>query len=199
MAITENGAAFYDEVSADGRVHDADRVAYLHDHIDAVGEAIDAGADVRGYFVWSLLDNFEWAYGYDRRFGVVRVDYDTLVRTVKDSGRWYRELLRTAHHPHPRVRRPLTHPPPPPQRPHNRSLERSIVRTLRWGAGEVGEDGGVGRRSTKRPYGAEHVELDLDRATGGRRSEVGPGRRVGRSSGCAARTASTAALAATSW
>lgn len=95
LAITENGAAFYDAVSEDGRVHDVDRVAYLHDHIDAVGEAMDKGADVRGYFVWSLLDNFEWAYGYDRRFGVVRVDYDTLERTVKDSGLWYRELLRT--------------------------------------------------------------------------------------------------------
>lgn len=101
MAITENGAAFYDEVSPDGRVHDADRVAYLHDHIDAVGEAIERGADVRGYFVWSLMDNFEWSYGYDRRFGVVRVDYETLERTVKDSGRWYRELLRTGTIPTP--------------------------------------------------------------------------------------------------
>ena len=82
-------------VSADGRVHAEDRVAYLHDHIDAMGAARAAGADVRGYFVWSLLDNFEWAYGFDRRFGVVRVDYDTLERTVKDSGRWYRELVRT--------------------------------------------------------------------------------------------------------
>ncbi|MDC7123287.1 beta-glucosidase [Cellulomonas fimi] len=95
LAITENGAAFYDTVTEDGRVHDLERVAYLHDHIDAVGEAIEKGADVRGYFVWSLLDNFEWAYGYDRRFGVVRVDYDTQERIVKDSGLWYRELLRT--------------------------------------------------------------------------------------------------------
>ena len=95
LAITENGAAFYDEVSADGQVHDPDRVAYLHGHIDAVGQALDAGADIRAYFVWSLMDNFEWAYGYDRRFGIVRVDYDTLERTVKDSGHWYRELVRT--------------------------------------------------------------------------------------------------------
>jgi beta-glucosidase len=95
MAVTENGAAFADEVSADGRVHDLPRVEYLHDHIDAVGAAMDAGVDVRGYFVWSLMDNFEWAYGYDRRFGVVRVDYDTLVRTPKDSALWYRELVRT--------------------------------------------------------------------------------------------------------
>lgn len=95
LAITENGAAFYDTVSEDGRVHDTERVAYLHDHIDAVGEARDKGADVRGYFVWSLMDNFEWSYGFDRRFGIVRVDYDTLERTIKDSGRWYAELVRT--------------------------------------------------------------------------------------------------------
>ncbi len=95
LAVTENGAAFEDEVTPDGRVHDVARVEYLHDHIDAVGVAMDAGADVRGYFVWSLLDNFEWAYGYDRRFGIVRVDYTTLVRTLKDSALWYRELVRT--------------------------------------------------------------------------------------------------------
>ena len=95
MAITENGAAFVDEVAADGRVHDATRVAYLHDHVDALGEAMDAGVDLRGYFVWSLMDNFEWAHGFSKRFGLVRVDYDTLERTVKDSGRWFRELTRT--------------------------------------------------------------------------------------------------------
>lgn len=101
LAITENGAAFYDTVTEDGRVHDDERVAYLHDHIDAVGEARDKGVDVRGYFVWSLFDNFEWAYGYDRRFGVVHVDYDTQVRTLKDSARWYRELVRTGVIPAP--------------------------------------------------------------------------------------------------
>jgi len=101
LAITENGAAFYDTVTADGRVHDVERVAYLHDHLDAVGEAMDKGVDVRGYFVWSLFDNFEWAYGYDRRFGVVHVDYDTQVRTLKDSARWYRELVRTGVIPTP--------------------------------------------------------------------------------------------------
>ena len=69
------------------------RTAYLYDHIDAVGQAIDAGADVRGYFLWSLLDNFEWAWGYDRRFGIVRVDFDTLERTVKDSAKWYSRLI----------------------------------------------------------------------------------------------------------
>jgi beta-glucosidase len=95
LAVTENGAAFDDRLSADGRVHDADRVSYLHDHIDAVGAAIAAGVDVRAYFVWSLLDNYEWAWGYDRRFGIIRVDYGTLERTWKDSAFWYRELLRT--------------------------------------------------------------------------------------------------------
>ena len=103
LAVTENGAAFYDTVTEDGRVHDAERVAYLHDHIDAVGEALDKGVDVRGYFVWSLFDNFEWAYGYDRRFGVVHVDYDTQVRTLKDSARWYRELVRTGALPAPEL------------------------------------------------------------------------------------------------
>lgn len=95
LMITENGAAFDDVVTPDGRVHDADRVDYLRRHVDAVGQAMDAGADVRGYFVWSLLDNFEWAYGFSRRFGVIRVDYDTLERTWKDSAHWYRDLLAT--------------------------------------------------------------------------------------------------------
>jgi beta-glucosidase len=95
LMITENGAAFDDEVTPDGRVHDQRRVSYLHDHIDVVGQAREAGVDVRGYFVWSLMDNFEWGYGYDRRFGIVRIDYDTLERTWKDSAYWYRELART--------------------------------------------------------------------------------------------------------
>ncbi len=99
LMVTENGAAFDDEVSPDGRVHDADRISYLHGHIDAVGAAREAGIDVRGYFLWSLLDNFEWGYGYDRRFGIIRVDYDTLERTVKDSARWYAELIRTGELP----------------------------------------------------------------------------------------------------
>jgi beta-glucosidase len=92
MMITENGAAFDDVVSADGAIHDVDRIDYLRRHIDAVGAAAEAGVDVRGYFVWSLLDNFEWSYGYERRFGIIRVDYDTLVRTWKDSAHWYQRL-----------------------------------------------------------------------------------------------------------
>ncbi|MEE6296671.1 GH1 family beta-glucosidase [Georgenia wangjunii] len=94
LMVTENGAAFDDEPTG-GRVHDAARVAYLRGHIAAVADARAAGVDVRGYFVWSLLDNFEWAYGYSKRFGIVYVDYATGERTPKDSARWYRELVRT--------------------------------------------------------------------------------------------------------
>ncbi|OCC12996.1 GH1 family beta-glucosidase [Streptomyces sp. PTY087I2] len=92
--ITENGAAFDDTVAADGSVPDADRTAYLADHIAAVVAARAQGADVRGYFAWSLMDNFEWAYGYAKRFGIVRVDYDTQTRTLKDSAKWYRDTIR---------------------------------------------------------------------------------------------------------
>jgi beta-glucosidase len=97
LYITENGAAYDDEVSADGAVHDAERTGFILDHIDAVGRAIDEGADVRGYFVWSLLDNFEWSWGYGKRFGIVRVDYETLTRTVKDSGLAYSRVIAGAH------------------------------------------------------------------------------------------------------
>jgi beta-glucosidase len=96
LLITENGSAFDDRVDADGRVRDAERTDYLRRHLGAVADALDAGADVRGYLVWSLFDNFEWAYGYDRRFGIVRVDYDTQQRTVKDSGRFYAGVLAAA-------------------------------------------------------------------------------------------------------
>ena len=96
VMICENGASFDDTVAADGRVHDPGRRDFLAAHIEAVGRAITAGVDVRGYFVWSLLDNFEWAHGYDRRFGVVYVDYATQRRTIKTSGAWYRDTI--AHH-----------------------------------------------------------------------------------------------------
>jgi beta-glucosidase len=93
LVITENGAAYADAVAADGAVHDAERTRYIAEHIDAVGEAIQTGVPVTGYFVWSLLDNFEWAQGYANRFGLVYVDYATQRRTVKDSGRWYQAML----------------------------------------------------------------------------------------------------------
>jgi beta-glucosidase len=97
LYVTENGAAYDDTVTegTDGReaVHDAQRTQYILDHIQAVSDAIADGADVRGYFVWSLLDNYEWAWGYGKRFGIVRVDYDTLVRTPKDSALAYAEVI----------------------------------------------------------------------------------------------------------
>lgn len=93
VVICENGASFDDVVDADGRVHDPDRQRFIAAHIQAVGRAIAAGVDVRGYFVWSLLDNFEWAHGYARRFGVVHVDYPTQRRTIKSSGAWYRDNI----------------------------------------------------------------------------------------------------------
>jgi beta-glucosidase len=93
LYITENGGAFEDKADESGLVHDPDRIAYLHGHLGAVHEAMAQGADVRGYFVWSLLDNFEWAYGYSKRFGVVHVDFETLQRTPKASARWYAEVI----------------------------------------------------------------------------------------------------------
>ena len=92
LYVTENGAAYDDTVSADG-VHDADRTAFLRGHLGAVRDALDAGVDVRGYFYWSLLDNFEWAWGYEKRFGIVHVDYETQVRTLKDSALEYRRVI----------------------------------------------------------------------------------------------------------
>ena len=91
--ITENGSAWPDSVSADGEVHDPERVAYLHDHLGAVADAIEDGADIRGYFAWSLLDNFEWAFGYAKRFGIVYVDYATQQRIIKDSGKEYARII----------------------------------------------------------------------------------------------------------
>lgn len=93
--ITENGAAYRDQL-VDGRIDDEQRRQYIESHLVAVAEAIDHGVDVRGYFVWSLMDNFEWAEGYRKRFGIVHVDYATLRRTLKRSGLWYRSLLTTA-------------------------------------------------------------------------------------------------------
>lgn len=87
--ITENGAAFRDETSADGHVHDPRRLNYVREHLQQIHSAIQAGVDVRGYFLWSLLDNFEWAFGYSKRFGIVHVDFATQKRIVKDSGAWY--------------------------------------------------------------------------------------------------------------
>jgi beta-glucosidase len=95
LYVTENGAAFDDVVSPDGSVDDPERTAYVLAHLGAVADAVQAGADVRGYFVWSLLDNFEWAYGYAKRFGVVHVDFATQRRTPKRSALAYADVIRT--------------------------------------------------------------------------------------------------------
>ena len=100
LVITENGSAWEDVVAPDGAVRDPDRVDYLLRHLEAASEAIGKGVDLRGYFAWSLLDNFEWSFGYERRFGIVHVDYETQVRTPKDSARAYAEVLRRHREAH---------------------------------------------------------------------------------------------------
>jgi beta-glucosidase len=91
--ITENGCSVADEVAADGTVDDQPRVSYLDSHLRAVRDAMTSGVHVRGYFVWSLIDNFEWSEGYDQRFGLVHVDFETQQRTPKASFAWYRDLI----------------------------------------------------------------------------------------------------------
>jgi beta-glucosidase len=93
--ITENGAAFNDYVDPEGGVDDVERVAFLEAHLRSLREATLAGVDVRGYFVWSLMDNFEWADGYSRRFGIVFVDFRTQARIPKASARWFRSVIRS--------------------------------------------------------------------------------------------------------
>jgi beta-glucosidase len=95
LYITENGAAFPDEVGPDGSVGDPHRLDYLKNHFIQTRLAMQDGVDVRGYFVWSLLDNFEWGHGYTKRFGIIRVDYETQKRTIKSSGEWYAEVIKS--------------------------------------------------------------------------------------------------------
>ncbi len=92
--ITENGAAFVDKLDGQGQVKDTRREAYLREHFVQAQRAIAAGAPLHGYFVWSLMDNFEWSYGYSKRFGLIYVDYATQARTIKQSGRWYSQVTR---------------------------------------------------------------------------------------------------------
>ncbi|HEY7484860.1 MAG TPA: GH1 family beta-glucosidase [Streptosporangiaceae bacterium] len=94
LYVTENGSAWVDTVGPDGQIHDPERVQYLEEHLTACARAVAGGAPVAGYFAWSLLDNFEWAYGYDARFGLVHVDYATQVRTIKGSGHRYNDIIR---------------------------------------------------------------------------------------------------------
>jgi beta-glucosidase len=94
LYVTENGAAYDDVPDPDGYVEDTERLQFFDLHLRAVHEAVRRGVDVRGYFAWSLMDNYEWAWGYHKRFGIVRVDYETLERTPKASGRWYASVAR---------------------------------------------------------------------------------------------------------
>jgi len=94
LYVTENGAAFDESVAASGRVEDEDRRTYLRDHFLAAHRAITSGVPLAGYFVWSLMDNFEWAYGFTKRFGIVHVDYATQKRTPKRSAEWYSQVIR---------------------------------------------------------------------------------------------------------
>jgi beta-glucosidase len=96
LYVTENGAAFYDPPTArGGEVDDPLRVAYFRDHLRAAHQAIRRGVDLRGYFAWSLLDNFEWSAGFAKRFGIVHVNFETQERTVKDSGKLYSKIIET--------------------------------------------------------------------------------------------------------
>ncbi|MEJ2150813.1 MAG: family 1 glycosylhydrolase, partial [Chloroflexota bacterium] len=93
LYVTENGVAFADPPVRDGTVQDDHRIRYLHDHFKQAARAIEAGVPLRGYFVWSLLDNFEWSYGYTKRFGLIHVDLETQARTLKASAGWYRDVI----------------------------------------------------------------------------------------------------------
>jgi beta-glucosidase len=92
--ITENGAAFVDQVGADNRVHDAQRVEFLERHFEAAHRFVTEGGNLQGYYVWSLMDNFEWAFGYSKRFGIIYVDFPTQRRIWKDSAHWYRSVIK---------------------------------------------------------------------------------------------------------
>jgi beta-glucosidase len=94
LYITENGAAYDTPPGPDGKVHDDRRRDYLHGHLEAAARACEEGIPLRGYLLWSLLDNYEWAEGYKKRFGAVWVDYATQKRTPKESARWYRDVIR---------------------------------------------------------------------------------------------------------
>jgi beta-glucosidase len=98
LMITENGAAFEDEVR-DGAVHDTERIDYLRRHFTAAHRAMARGVDLRGYLIWSLLDNFEWGYGFSKRFGIVHVNYESQERTIKDSAKWLSKLIESRRIP----------------------------------------------------------------------------------------------------
>ncbi|HEY9639320.1 MAG TPA: family 1 glycosylhydrolase, partial [Coleofasciculaceae cyanobacterium] len=92
--ISENGCAVEDEVNERGQIEDSDRILYLRQYLKSAHRAVSEGYPLQGYFVWSLMDNFEWSWGYDRRFGLVRVDFPSQTRTPKASAEWYAECIR---------------------------------------------------------------------------------------------------------
>jgi beta-glucosidase len=94
LFVTENGVAYDEGISEDGKCHDQRRIEYLRTHLQAISDAIAEGSPVKGYYEWSLMDNFEWALGYDKRFGIVHVDFDTQKRIIKDSGHWYADVIK---------------------------------------------------------------------------------------------------------
>ncbi|HXK32927.1 MAG TPA: GH1 family beta-glucosidase [Dehalococcoidia bacterium] len=91
--VTENGCSYPTAPGADGRVHDQERIDFYHGYVGQMARAVDEGCDVRGYYAWTLLDNFEWAMGFSQRFGIVYTDFETQQRTIKDSGYWFRDLI----------------------------------------------------------------------------------------------------------
>jgi beta-glucosidase len=93
IVVTENGTANLDWVQEDGKIHDPQRIDFMKKYLAEYSRAINDGVDGRGYFYWSIMDNFEWADGYAKRFGLIHIDYKTQKRTVKDSGRWYRKVI----------------------------------------------------------------------------------------------------------
>ena len=96
LYVTENGAAFFDPpVAIDGEVNDPNRIHYFREHLRAVHRAMTNGADMRGYFAWSLMDNLEWSLGFAKRFGIIHVDFATQKRTIKASGRYYSKVIET--------------------------------------------------------------------------------------------------------
>ncbi|HHV29268.1 GH1 family beta-glucosidase [Acetivibrio mesophilus] len=94
LIISENGAAFKDEISSNGRIEDIKRTQYLKDYLTQAHRAIQDGVNLKGYYLWSFMDNFEWAYGYNKKFGIVHVDLETQERKIKDSGYWYKEVIK---------------------------------------------------------------------------------------------------------
>ena len=93
LLITENGLSCHDTVSLDGKVHDPNRIDFMHRYLKAMERAIDDGVPVKGYFAWSYFDNFEWHNGYTERFGLTYVDYQTQQRVLKDSAYWYKQVM----------------------------------------------------------------------------------------------------------